>query len=125
MIELLADQTNDSLFLSIEDDGTGMDQKTVNRALDPFFTTKDSKSVGLGLALLSQAAQQTGGELKIDSKKGKGTKITATFQLSHPDMQPIGDVLATLEVLVVGNPSTQFILDYKTGDDNYHFDSFG
>ena len=124
MIELLEDQSNDRLTLSIEDDGSGMDKETVNNALDPFFTTKDSKEVGLGLALLSQAARQAGGELKIDSEMARGTKVTATFQLSHPDMKPIGDVFATMAVLVAGNPSIQFVLDYKEGDYSYHFDSF-
>ncbi len=124
MIELLEDQGNDRLTLSIKDDGKGMDKEAVNRALDPFFTTKDGKDIGLGLALLSQAAQQAGGELKIDSEEGKGTKVTAAFQLSHPDMKPIGDVLETMAALVAGNLSTQFVLDYKKGDYSYHFDSF-
>ena len=124
MIELLEDQSNDKLTLSIEDDGKGMDKETVNRALDPFFTTKDNKEVGLGLALLSQAAQQAGGELKIDSEEGTGTKVTAAFQLSHPDMKPIGDIFATMTALVAGNPTIQFVLDYKKGDYSYHFDSF-
>ncbi|MHC4751258.1 MAG: ATP-binding protein [Planctomycetota bacterium] len=124
MIELLEDQSNDRLILSIQDDGKGMDEETVNRALDPFFTTKDTKEVGLGLALLSQAAQQAGGELKIDSRRGKGTKVTAVFQLSHPDMKPVGDVLETIAVLASGYPLTQFVFDYKRGDYSYHFDSF-
>ncbi|MHC4115293.1 MAG: ATP-binding protein [Planctomycetota bacterium] len=124
MIELLEDKNRDRLSLSIEDDGKGMDKKTADRAVDPFFTTKDSKEVGLGLALLSQAARQAGGELKIDSEEGKGTKITAVFQLSHPDMQPIGDVFATMATLIAANPSIQFVLDYKKEDYSYHFDSF-
>jgi signal transduction histidine kinase len=124
MIELLEDQSNDRVTLSIEDDGQGMDEETIDKVLDPFFTTKNGKDVGLGLALLSQAAQQAGGELKINSEKGRGTKVTAVFQLSHPDMKPIGDVLETMAVLVSGNPLTQFILDYKKGDYSYHFDSF-
>jgi len=64
VIKLLEDKSNDRLNVSIEDDGKGMDEETVKRALDPFFTTKDSKEVGLGLALLSQAAEQSGGDLK-------------------------------------------------------------
>ncbi len=124
MIELLEDQSNDRFTLSIEDDGKGMDKKTVNRVMDPFFTTKGGKEVGLGLALLSQAAQEADGELKIDSEEGTGTKVTAVFQLSHPDMKPIGDIFATMMALVAGNPTTQFILDYKKGDYSYHFDSF-
>ena len=124
MIELLEDQNNDRLTLSIEDDGKGMDKDTVNRVLDPFFTTKGGKEVGLGLALLSQAAQQADGELKIDSQEARGTKVTAVFRLSHPDMKPIGDIVSTMAVLVAEKPSTQFILDYKKGDEDYHFDSF-
>ncbi len=124
MIELLEDQSNDRFTLSIEDDGKGMDKKAVNVAMDPFFTTKGNKEVGLGLALLSQAARQAGGELKIDSEEGIGTKVTAVFQLSHPDMKPIGDVFATMTVLVAGNPSTQFVLDYKKPGYNHYFDSF-
>jgi signal transduction histidine kinase len=124
MIELLEDQCNDRLTLSIEDDGKGLDKETVDKIVDPFFTTKDGKDVGLGLALLSQAAQQAGGELSVDSEEGKGTKVTAEFRLSHPDMKPIGDIFATMTALVAGNPSIQFVLDYKKGDYSYRFDSF-
>lgn len=124
MIELLEDQSNDRFTLSIEDDGKGMDKETVNMAMDPFFTTKSSKEIGLGLALLSQAAQQADGELKIDSEEARGTKVTVVFRLSHPDMKPIGDIFSTMAVLVAEKPSTQFILDYRKGDYDCHFDSF-
>ena len=124
MIKLQEDQSNDRLTLSIEDDGKGMDAETADKVLDPFFTTKDTKMVGLGLSFLSQAARQAGGELKIDSKEGKGTKVTTIFQLSHPDMKPTGDIVATMTALVAGNPSIRFVLDYKKGDNSYYFDSF-
>ncbi len=64
------------------------------------------------------------GKITIQSAPGKGTKVIAVFQLSHPDMKPIGDILATMTALVAGNPSVQFVLDYKKGDYSYHFDSF-
>ncbi len=124
MIEILEDENKEMLTLCIKDDGKGMDKETIKKALDPFFSTKDGKKIGLGLALLSQAAQQTGGDLKIDSRRGKGTKVTASFNISHPDMKPMGNILETMEALIAGNPSTQFILDYKKGDYSFHFDSF-
>ena len=124
IIKILDDKIKDTLTLSIEDDGKGMDKETVDKALNPFFTTKNSKKVGLGLSLLAQAAQQTGGELKIDSEQGKGTKVTAVFQLSSIDMKPMGNILETMTTLILGNPGTQFILDYKKGDDSFCFDSF-
>jgi len=123
-IEIMEDQTTDKLTLTIEDDGRGMDHETVKKALDPFFTTKSGKQVGLGLALLSQAAQQTGGTLKIDSKVSKGTKLVAVFNSSHPDMKPMGDILETMAALITANPRIRFILDYQKQDYEYHFDSF-
>ena len=124
VIDILEDESQDKFVICIEDDGKGMDEETQKKALNPFFSTKGGKKVGLGLPLLAQAVQQTDGELKVDSKEGKGTKVTAVFQLSHPDMKPLGDILETMMVLVAGNPSTQFVLDYKKGDENYHFDSY-
>ena len=124
VIDILEDESQDKFVICIEDDGKGMDEETQKKALNPFFSTKDGKKYGLGLPLLAQAAQQTAGELKVDSKEGKGTKVTAVFQLSHPDMKPLGDILETMMVLVAVNPSTQFVLDYKKGYENYHFDSY-
>jgi len=113
----------DRLRVCIRDDGSGMDSETAGKALDPFFTTKTGKKVGLGLSLLQQAAEQTGGTLTIDSKEGEGTCITAVFVLSHPDMKPLGNIFETMAALIAGYPFLRFIYDYKKGDDVFHFDS--
>ncbi len=122
-IEIVEDESKDRLTICIEDDGKGMDKETVSKVLDPFFTTKSGKRTGLGLALLSQAAQQTGGDLRVDSEPGRGTKITATFQFSHPDMKPMGDILQTMAALLTVDPSIRFIYNYQADDQNLHFDS--
>lgn len=124
IIKISEDESQDKLVVSIEDNGKGMDREMVKKAMDPFFTTKSTKKFGLGLSLLAQAAQQAGGELKIDSQEGKGTKVTAVFRLSHPDMKPIGDMGETMTALIAGNPTTRFIFEYKKGAEHYHFDSF-
>ncbi len=123
IIEILEDEQNDRLTICIKDDGEGMDEETVAKASDPFFTTKNSRKIGLGLSLLSRAVQETGGKLVIESKKEQGTKVIADFKLSHPDMRPMGNILETIMTLIVGNPSIQFIYDFKKGDYNFHFDS--
>lgn len=124
IVEVVEDEVNDCLTISIKDDGEGIDKKKVKNVLDPFFTTKEGKRIGLGLSILSQAVQQTGGELVLDSEKGIGTTATAVFKMSHPDMVPMGDINETILVLTAGSPSIQFIYNYKKGDYNYHFDSF-
>ena len=124
MIEIVEDVSEDKLTVTIEDNGKGMNKEMVKKALDPFFSTKNGKDFGLGLSLLAQAAQQTDGDLKIDSTEGVGTKVTAVFKPSHPDMKPMGNIADTVTTLIVANPKTQLILDYKKGDYSYHFDSF-
>ncbi|CAM5775498.1 histidine kinase [Labrys miyagiensis] len=60
--------------LSVEDTGTGMDETTLAKATEPFFTTKGvGKGTGLGLPMIHGLAEQSGGRLTLESKPGKGT----------------------------------------------------
>ena len=112
LLRFTEDAARDDLVLEIEDDGKGMDEGTKRNALNPFFTTKEKKRFGLGLSLLSQAAQETGGGLRIESQPGKGTRIVATFHPSHIDMKPMGDINQTLRVLQLTHPDIHFRFDY-------------
>ncbi|HDZ76601.1 MAG TPA: ATP-binding protein [Candidatus Omnitrophica bacterium] len=122
-IEVFEDTLREELIISIKDDGRGMNEDMRKKALDPFFTTKDGKRIGLGLSLFAQAAQDTGGTLKINSELGQGTIIRAIFKLNSPDLKPVGDILETLASLITAYPAIRFVYDYKKGDDKYHFDS--
>ncbi|MEW6685731.1 MAG: ATP-binding protein [Candidatus Edwardsbacteria bacterium] len=106
-IVIKEDLKKDLLKLNIVDDGKGMNKNTLKRVLDPFFTTKNKK-VGLGLPLLTQAARMSGGDIKIESSEGRGTNIVATFQHSHIDRKPLGDIANTLITLIIGNPEVEF-----------------
>ena len=94
----------DRLIIEIKDDGIGMDEEVNRKAIDPFFTTRTSRKVGLGLSLMAQAAQEAGGMLRIESELGKGTKVTATFQYHHIDRKPLGSMMETMTMLLLGNP---------------------
>ena len=60
--------------LAVQDAGVGMDEATLNRAIEPFFTTKgQGEGTGLGLSMVHGLAAQSGGRFKIRSKVGKGT----------------------------------------------------
>ncbi len=85
----------------------------VNNALDPFYMTKTGKRVGLGLPLLAQAAKEAGGDMEIQTAPGEGTAINATFQLSHPDLKPLGDMLETMATLACAHPQVQFVFEHK------------
>ncbi|OGC40667.1 hypothetical protein A2Y85_00635 [candidate division WOR-3 bacterium RBG_13_43_14] len=94
------DTKKDLLILKIQDDGKGMNKKTLSKALDPFFTTKKVRRIGLGLSMLAQATRETGGSIDIKSKKGEGACITAIFVYSHIDRKPLGDITETLISLI-------------------------
>jgi anti-sigma regulatory factor (Ser/Thr protein kinase) len=90
------DLAADQMSISVRDNGRGMDQETANRALDPFFTTRTTRHVGLGLPLLAAAAQRCEGRVQLESVPEQGTMVTATFRYSHLDRAPLGNVADTL-----------------------------
>ena len=108
-IEVSEDISKDLFQITIRDNGRGMDEEMLKEATDPFVTTRTTRRVGLGLPLLEQAAKETGGNLLITSKPGKGTQVVASFQESHIDRRPVGDMGATLATLIMGNPDLDFI----------------
>ena len=108
-IYISEDISKDLLQITIKDNGRGMDAAMVKHVKDPFVTTRTTRRVGLGLPLLEQAAKETGGNLLITSDPGKGTEVVATFQESHIDRRPVGDMGATLTTLIMGNPDLDFI----------------
>ena len=112
-IRIVEETKQDLMIIEIEDNGSGMDRQVLSHALDPFYTTKPGKRVGLGLPLLAQAARETGGDIGIQTVCGRGTVVRATFQLSHPDLKPLGDVLATIAALACGHPERQIAYEHR------------
>ena len=113
-IEILEDRDNDLLSVEITDDGEGIDEVMLKKVLDPFVTTKKTRGVGLGLSLLAQAAEMANGKFTIQSKPGQGTKVKATFQYSHIDRKPLGDIHQTMVTLVISNPEVNFLYRHQT-----------
>jgi len=124
-IKIIEEKKKDLLTIEIIDDGKGMDKKTLKNVLDPFFTTKNTRRVGLGLSLLAQSAEESGGSIIIESKPGQGTKVKAVFGYSHIDRKPLGDVNKSLKVLIAANPDINFIYEYQKDNANYYLDTKG
>lgn len=111
-IRISEDTEKDLLIIEVIDNGVGMDKKTLEKALDPFYTSKTVRRFGFGLSLLSEAAKAANGHLSVQSETGKGTKTKAVFQHSHIDRQPLGDIAQTIITLVIGNPEIDFIFEH-------------
>lgn len=111
-VKLTQDDTDRTLTLEITDNGRGMDENTLKNAANPFFTTKEGKRFGLGLPLLAQACEETGGNMVVESRKPDGIRILATFHSDNIDMKPIGDIKQTLRVLIASHPEVTFSYKY-------------
>lgn len=114
----------DTLTLKIQDNGAGMDKKTLTKALDPFYSTKTVRRIGLGLSMLAQATKEAKGNFQIKSKTGKGTTITATFMYSHIDRKPLGDMTETLITLIAAQGlNVDFIYEHHKNDHGFIFNT--
>ncbi len=121
-IAITRDVERDLLRVEVTDDGRGMDPETLARVRDPFFTTKGKKT-GLGIPLLAQAAEQTGGTVYIDSAPGKGTRVAITFTWSHVDRPALGSMAQTLLTLIAGHPAIDIIYEERECEKTFRFDT--
>lgn len=102
------DTAADRVVIIVKDDGRGMTPEQVRRVSDPFYTTRTTRKVGMGIPLFRMAAEMAGGGLTIDSTPGVGTTVTASFVRSHIDRMPLGDMTGTVVALVRMNPERDF-----------------
>ncbi len=117
------DVKKDRLTTIITDDGVGMIEEVLLRVTDPFFTTRTTRGVGLGIPFFQYAAEITGGSFSICSEPGKGTKVEAVFSLSHIDRMPLGDMNSTIETLILCHPDKDFFYTYRYNDSSFELDT--
>lgn len=104
---------DDTLTITISDNGCGMTKDIVNRVSDPFYTSRTTRNIGLGIPFFEYAAKATGGTFTIRSVPGEGTEITAVFILSHIDRMPLGDLASTIHTLITLNTDINFYYTYQ------------
>jgi hypothetical protein len=122
-IHVNEEETTDIFSIKIIDNGKGMDSETLNNVQDPFFTTRTTRKVGMGISLFKQAAEQCAGSLSIRSQLQKGTEISVQMQRSHVDRQPLGDIAGVLIQLYCSYSEVAFTYIHTTCIGQYEFDS--
>ena len=114
LIDISLIEEGNKLTLTITDNGCGMKPQVVETVMNPFYTTRTTRKVGMGIPLLMLAAEQTGGGVTIESRheeehpEDHGTVVTATFYTDHIDFTPIGDLVSSIETLIMGSPEIDF-----------------
>ena len=128
LIRILIEETADTLTLTITDNGCGMTEEILRGVTDPFYTTRTTRKVGMGIPLLKFAAEMTGGSLNITSRHESeytehGTTVTAVFYKNHIDFTPLGDVISSITTLIQGHPDTDFCFLHKSESAEVAFDT--
>ena len=122
LVKIEISESDELLSIIITDNGTGMDEETLRSVTDPFYTTRTTRKVGMGIPLFRLAAQQTGGEFSIGSthidvdEKNHGTEVHAVFNKTHIDFTPLGDIISTITTLIQGHPNVDFLFNHAKGD---------
>ena len=112
-----------TLTIGIYDNGCGMTDEQVKSVLDPFYTTRTTRKVGMGVPLFKMAAEQTGGTLTVSTRVGIGTNIKAVFHTDSVDFTPLGDMASTVTTLVSMNTEIQFLYRHKVDKKEFVFDT--
>ena len=129
LTEILIDEEGNKLTLTFRDDGCGMSSEIVKSVIDPFYTTRTTRKVGLGIPLLKLAAEQTGGELSIESRtqeefpENHGTVVSAVFFKDHLDFTPLGDVVSSIVTLIQGHPDADFYFHLRKEEKQVELDT--
>lgn len=125
LIEIVvdADTKANRLTVLIKDNGCGMNPEQLANVTDPFFTTRTTRKVGLGIPFFKMAALSADGDFEIVSKVGEGTEVRAEFVLRHIDRMPLGDINGTIYTLVHFNPDIDFCYTYRYGEREFRLDT--
>jgi signal transduction histidine kinase len=126
VIKIDLDESDETLGIAITDNGCGMTEEQVASVMDPFFTTRTTRNVGLGVPLLKMEAEQTGGGISVESsvsEENHGTVIKALFYKNHIDFIPLGDIVSTVSALIQGAPGIDWVFTHKKGEGSVELDT--
>ncbi|HKL74088.1 MAG TPA: ATP-binding protein [Clostridia bacterium] len=121
LIEVDIAAKNGYITITIKDNGSGMDKELLSTVTNPFTTTRTTRKVGLGIPLLKMAAENAAGSFNIESEKGVGTVVKASFLINHIDRVPLGDITETIITLI--SAKTDFVWRIAVEDKEFIFDT--
>lgn len=123
LLTIFEDTQKDTIVMCVKDDGKGMNQEDAERFVDPFRTTRTTRSIGLGLSFLKGLSDTCNGTFAIKSQKGVGTEVHCSVQRSFIDTPPIGDIGQTIMSVVQANENISLRFEYALDGQTFIFDT--
>ncbi len=122
-VSVWIDDKNNLLSVSVADNGKGMDEETQKRVISPFYTSRGTRKVGLGIPFFKEGAEGCGGSFYLRSELNVGTTIGASYLIDHIDRPPLGDMVETMLTLCAINETVHFVLNYARNEKKFVFDT--
>lgn len=122
-IDVRENTYRNEMVISIIDNGCGMSKEQVENVRDPFYTTRTTRKVGMGIPLFQMEAEMTGGKLDIESEQGNGTRVEALFHTDHVDFIPLGDISSTVVMLIAMNTDRDFLYTHTYNENSFSVDT--
>lgn len=125
LIEIIITENIEQNIFRIEiiDNGHGMNKLTLSEISDPFFTTRTTRKVGLGVSLFKMASEMANGNCIITSEVDIGTKVIATFEHNHIDRAPLGAIEDSINILILNERDIDVLYKHIYNDKTYIFDT--
>lgn len=118
-INILEDDFANEFKIIIRDNGTGMSEEVMSKVRDPFFTSRKTRSVGLGISLFELAANQANGFLSMETELGVGTKLTVVFEKDNINRNPLGEIAETIYLLSLNEVNIKY--HHKINSKSFEF----
>jgi len=122
-ISILEEKKRNVLTVTITDDGSGIEKEVLEKVTDPFYTTRLTRRVGLGLSLFRETSRRCDGTFSITSREGEGTRVVATFRLDHIDLPPLGNMAGCVIALIAGHPEVDLAYIHRADNEEFYFDT--
>lgn len=122
-IHIAEDNKANTFMIRVTDNGCGMSKQMLKQVTDPYYTSRTTRKVGMGIPLFKQSAEQAGGSLEITSALGRGTVLEARFMHDHIDRPELGDISGVLVLLIGANPEIRFRYEHNVNDKQYVLDT--
>ena len=125
LIEIIIEDIikDNCLKITIKDNGKGMSEDTINKVTNPFYTTRTTRNVGLGIPMLKESCERCNGYLKINSELGVGTRIFCFFERDNIDRAPLGNMGETIMTIINSMDNCELIYTHITDTETFIFNS--
>jgi hypothetical protein len=111
----------DELKIKVIDNGIGMSDTVLAQVTSPFYTTRTTRRVGLGLPLIKMLCEQTDGDFRLESTEGLGTSLYLMMHHHHIDMPPIGNLGEMIYTISIHQDVSEFIFTYESRQNKYTY----